>query len=334
MAENARLGVILTARMSSQRFPGKVLAPVAGQPLLFWLARAYSRIGKVVIATSYESADDALARQAADWGYPVFRGSLSDVCDRIVAAGRRHLADCAFWLRGMGDCPFPELAFIRRATQLLAQEKREAFLWALPPWSWPVYGSREFPLSQEAWLRLERYAREDEREHPDLYFHRHRDQFCILYHMPPPPWYFRPYRLEVDYPEDMAVVRGVVAALGGEEEGKEWPGTAEAIKVLETHQRLAKLDLLHRERTGPQISFNDQERSRWLDLMAGQPLMDWDGTWWQPPRRARPLFCQAGCCLLGAVWEDRLILPDGSCIIGKAHIRCACGAGRRWYPAS
>lgn len=104
---------VLQARVSSSRLPGKVLRPLLGQPMI---ARQIERLHRartldaLVLATSTDPSDDALARWAEDAGVPVYRGSLDDVLDRFVSAARpyapRHVA------RLTGDCPLADPAVI------------------------------------------------------------------------------------------------------------------------------------------------------------------------------------------------------------------------------
>ncbi|MCK5054204.1 MAG: hypothetical protein KAR65_07995 [Anaerolineales bacterium] len=54
---------IVQARMASTRLPGKVLADIAGQPMLARVvmrARRSKRIDRLVVATSIESKDDPI----------------------------------------------------------------------------------------------------------------------------------------------------------------------------------------------------------------------------------------------------------------------------------
>ena len=80
---------ILQARVSSTRLPGKVLAPILGEPMI---ARQVERIGRassigdLVIATSSDQSDDPLAAWAEAEGLTVYRGSLDDVLGRFVGA--------------------------------------------------------------------------------------------------------------------------------------------------------------------------------------------------------------------------------------------------------
>jgi spore coat polysaccharide biosynthesis protein SpsF len=69
---------ILQARMSSTRLPGKVMADLAGAPMILRQIERLDRtsgLGRIVVATSDQSSDDPLARALDGAGVAVFRGS-------------------------------------------------------------------------------------------------------------------------------------------------------------------------------------------------------------------------------------------------------------------
>ena len=74
--------------MSSLRFPGKVLAPLAGVPLLLHVFRAASAgTGEGIVATSDAATDDPIETFCRAHGIRVFRGALHDVAGRLAQAG-------------------------------------------------------------------------------------------------------------------------------------------------------------------------------------------------------------------------------------------------------
>lgn len=77
---------IIQARMTSSRLPGKILAPLAGEPLLRVLARRIepARVDEWWLATSKDASDDVTAAWGRQLGLRVWRGSLSDVLSRFV----------------------------------------------------------------------------------------------------------------------------------------------------------------------------------------------------------------------------------------------------------
>ena len=82
--------------MSSTRLPGKVLLPLAGQPVVHHMVERVHRaqkIERVIIATTIEKEDDAIAELCAQSGYDYFRGSRDDVLSRYCAAAQQFNVD-------------------------------------------------------------------------------------------------------------------------------------------------------------------------------------------------------------------------------------------------
>ena len=91
---------VLHARMSSSRMPGKVLAPILGEPMIIRQLERVRRartLDRVVVATSRDHGDDPLAAYLAQRDIPVFRGSAEDAVERCAraaegAGGVTHVA--------------------------------------------------------------------------------------------------------------------------------------------------------------------------------------------------------------------------------------------------
>jgi glutamate-1-semialdehyde 2,1-aminomutase len=101
-----RVIAVVQARMGSSRLPGKVMAPLQGQPmigqLLERLALARS-VDSIVLATSIDPTDDALAAFVRQLGFGVVRGPVDDVLSRYVTAAEQLSATAI--VRVTGDCP-------------------------------------------------------------------------------------------------------------------------------------------------------------------------------------------------------------------------------------
>ena len=97
-------GIISQVRMGSTRLPGKVLLPVAGQPLLdYHVARLQASGLPVALATTTLAADDVLAHYAAERDLPCYRGSEADVLSRYYEANQQFGFDVV--VRVTSDCP-------------------------------------------------------------------------------------------------------------------------------------------------------------------------------------------------------------------------------------
>ncbi len=118
------VGVIILARLDSERFPGKVLADAAGVPLLTRLverlAASSDAIGPVVLATTVRQIDDPLESWARRSGVPIVRSSrpLNDVAGRFVDAAIEHRFEWAF--RVNGDSPHTDASLLAGSMSLRA----------------------------------------------------------------------------------------------------------------------------------------------------------------------------------------------------------------------
>jgi spore coat polysaccharide biosynthesis protein SpsF len=104
MADNTV--IVVQARMSSSRLPGKVMMPLLGESLLSRMIERLKMIrhkALVVIATSEESADDVIEQEANRIQVPCFRGNLNNLLDRHYQAGKKYNADIV--LKIPSDCP-------------------------------------------------------------------------------------------------------------------------------------------------------------------------------------------------------------------------------------
>ncbi|MGQ9874542.1 MAG: cytidylyltransferase domain-containing protein [Chloroflexus sp.] len=87
---------IVQARMGSTRLPGKVLADLAGEPMLARVVRRVQRantLDDVVIATTVQAIDESIVRFCEQKGWFCFRGSEEDVLDRFYQAAITSNAD-------------------------------------------------------------------------------------------------------------------------------------------------------------------------------------------------------------------------------------------------
>jgi len=110
---NKKTLVILQARMSSTRLPGKVLANINEKPMIYWQInriKEAKKIDELVVATSTDQSDDALANYLQQNGVLVERGSTDNVLERFLQVLVR-LKEYENIVRLTADCPLvmPEL---------------------------------------------------------------------------------------------------------------------------------------------------------------------------------------------------------------------------------
>lgn len=204
---------ILQARMTSTRLPGKVMAPVLGQPMiarqLERLARS-ARLDHVAVATSADPSDDVLATFCEGLGYPVFRGSLDDVLDRFHGAMERFpQADVI--VRLTADCPLADPGVIDAVIDRLHAAGAD-YASNTPAVRTYPHGLDTEVMRRETLMAAWRDARDPyEREHVTAHIYRRPEVFRIAYLSRSPS--LAHLRWTVDLPEDLAFVRDVYARL-------------------------------------------------------------------------------------------------------------------------
>lgn len=118
MPVTRRVRVVVQARTSSTRLPGKVLMPMGGMPIAVLAARRASGLNfEVVLATSTDPSDDLLERVCISAGLAVVRGPLNNVLERYVQA-TADLSGGDLCVRLTADNVFPNYAFISEAINL------------------------------------------------------------------------------------------------------------------------------------------------------------------------------------------------------------------------
>ncbi|PYX35602.1 MAG: acylneuraminate cytidylyltransferase [Acidobacteria bacterium] len=107
-----RVVAIIQARMGSTRLPGKVLADLGGATVLARVVnrtRGATTVDEVEVATSIQTADDAIVKECMRLSVGCFRGDETDVLDRYYRAAQNCGAEAI--VRITADCPLiePEL---------------------------------------------------------------------------------------------------------------------------------------------------------------------------------------------------------------------------------
>ncbi len=100
--------VILQARCSSSRLPGKILKKICGIPIVLLCVKRLSNKGaKVIVATSNHKTDDKLEEILIKNKIDYFRGSLKNVLSRYQFLARR-LNKSDYIIRATADNTFPD----------------------------------------------------------------------------------------------------------------------------------------------------------------------------------------------------------------------------------
>ena len=221
--------------MSSSRLPGKILADIAGQPMLQRVFIRTSRavtVTETIFATTTDPSDDPVAEYCEFSGIPFTQGSLYDVLDRYYQAAKQAKAD--YVVRITADCPLIDPALIDNVVNTLLEGEYDFGCNRLPPpWhrTYPIGLDVEactFEVLEKAWKE----AKEPQhREHAMPYFYEGVElsainrqlsegisprgfRIALLNHTTD----FGDYRWTVDTPEDLEFMRQVYNRFNGHDD--------------------------------------------------------------------------------------------------------------------
>ncbi len=237
-----RVIAIIQGRMNSSRLPGKILADIAGQPMLqrvFIRTSRSATVTETIFATTTDASDDPVAEYCDFSGIPFTRGSQFDVLDRYYQTAKQAKASVV--VRLTADCPIIDPALIDNVVNTVLSGLYSAdgtkFDFACnrlpPPWhrTYPIGLDVEaciFPVLERAWKE----AREPQhREHVMPYLYEGVEltrqsrtletgasprgfKVALLHH----PTDFGGYRWTVDTPEDLEFMRQVYSHFYGHDD--------------------------------------------------------------------------------------------------------------------
>lgn len=206
--------IILQARMGSRRLPGKVLATLAGRPLVEHCITRLVRagVGPVLLATTVCPADDRLAETAARLGIRVFRGSEDDVLQRFGLVA--DYCDARFLIRATADNPAVDIDAPARVIDAIEASGADHVVETGLPVGAAVEAVRTAALFQAIAQARDPY----DREHVTPYLYRSPARFRALSPQAPEAVRRPDLRLTVDTSEDLAFMNEVLgrAAAAGD----------------------------------------------------------------------------------------------------------------------
>lgn len=232
---------LLQARMSSTRLPGKVLMPLAEQPMLL---RQVNRIKQaksldgIVVCTSQEKSDDPIAEFCRRNHIDCFRGSLNNVLSRVVDAAKKFPSE--HYVRLTADCPLSDPEIIDSVVNQHCAEKND-FTSNCMPYTLPD-GLDVEVMSSGTLRKIDNLASLEEHfEHVTKYVYQNTGSFKLGNFE-----YSRDYsknRWTVDYPEDFTLVQHVFEHF----KDNEFFGLEEIVQFLEQNPDIKAINQKYME---------------------------------------------------------------------------------------
>ncbi len=100
------VGAVVCARLNSTRLPGKMLANINGQPLLWHIVNrlgSCESLNEIIIATTFQDTEIIEFCKSQDFEF--FQGDEYDILGRVCGDAKNNGMDIV--VRVWGDCPLP-----------------------------------------------------------------------------------------------------------------------------------------------------------------------------------------------------------------------------------
>lgn len=231
-----RIIAVIQARMGSSRLPGKVLRDIWGEGMLARVvqrARRAAGIDAVMVATTTEPVDQAIATECGRLAVPCFRGASEDVLDRYYQLACRDGADAI--VRITSDCPLLDPRVVESVVAAFRTANCDYVSNTL---------ERTYPRGLDAEVftaaalaRAWREARRPhERVHVTPYVYQNPRAFRLLSVISDGS--YGGHRWTVDTPEDLEFARAIYARLAGENDF----GWREVLAVLDREPGLSQMN--------------------------------------------------------------------------------------------
>ncbi len=202
-----KTGIIVQARMTSTRLPGKVLLPVLGRPILSYQIERLKRVAasdQLIVATTLNEEDLPIVQLCEREGISHYRGSELDVLERYHGAALRFGLDVV--VRVTSDCPLIDPEVIGQCIEMYRDAEKQ--------YDYVSNGRRRtYPRGMDVEVFSMNALREaydegktePDREHVTPFIYRHPERYRLGELL-----YVRDesrYRWTVDTPEDFELVK-------------------------------------------------------------------------------------------------------------------------------
>ncbi|CAN5233639.1 glycosyltransferase family protein [soil metagenome] len=205
--------VIVQARMTSTRLPGKVLKEILGKTLIEYQLERLRRVklaDEIVYATTTNDTDQPIVDLCWRLGVAVTRGSENDVLSRYYEAAKQHHASLV--VRVTSDCPVIDPAVIDTAIRFyLDHAGKYDYVSNALTQSYPYGMAAEvfgFKVLEEAHFEAKA---EPEMEHVTPFIYTRPERYRIGHVINPEN--HSHHRWTVDTPEDFELIKRITEAL-------------------------------------------------------------------------------------------------------------------------
>jgi len=211
-----KIVIVVQARMTSGRLPGKVMLPILGESLLYRMMERLQMIKhqvQFVVAIPEEEKGGAIDQECERMNIPCYCGDLNNLLDRHYQAAKLYNADIV--LKIPSDCPLIDPRIVDQVLDFYFEHEGEYdYVSNLHPATFPDGNDVEImtiPCIERAWKEA---TRKLELEHTTPYIWENPDKFRIGNVV----WntgkdYSMSHRFTIDYRADYEFIKAVFEEL-------------------------------------------------------------------------------------------------------------------------
>jgi len=245
--------ITITVRTKSTRLPLKVLRLIEGKMLIEHMIERLKLAGlpnEIIVCTSINPQDDILVDVAEKTGIKYFRGSETDVLDRIKGAAQHYNADLV--VSTTGDNPFTDPHYIDKLIEYHKGENLDySATRGLP------LGVNSHAVTATALKKACELKREDETEIWGDYFTKSGYFRAGILEVEKEEFKHPDIRMTVDTPEDLKFMREIFHRLYKHGEVIE---LGEALRLLDNNPEICAINQQVQQRSTPDYVLKDITR--------------------------------------------------------------------------
>ncbi len=173
--------IIIQARTSSKRFENKVLFKINDKPIILHVIEQLKKSkfnNSIIVSTSLSKSDDKLVKYLKKKGINYFRGSLTNVADRLYKTAIYKKKNK--FIRISADSPLIDSKIMDKMINISNQDKFKKFdlITNIFPRSFPKGYSVEI-IKTSSLRKQIKFMDKEEKEHVTLFFYKNHKKFLI-----------------------------------------------------------------------------------------------------------------------------------------------------------
>ena len=217
-----RIDIIVEARMTSKRLPGKVALEILGRPILDLMIERLKKIknaNNIIIATTKNSIDDKIEKIATNNNVLCFRGSENDVLKRVLLAAEKNKTDIIVEITG--DNPLIDFKISNKIIEFFISNQNkydyvsnDAALYNNNFGASCIIGFNTKVFTSKILKKVDSLTdHPTDREHVVNFILNNEDIFKIHNYESEEKFNRKDIRLTLDYPEDYQIIKKIFEEL-------------------------------------------------------------------------------------------------------------------------